>query len=311
MKPLVYIDGQEGTTGLQIHQRLASHPGVELISIDPEKRKDPAARQEMIHKADIVFLCLPDDAAREAVKLAEGSKARIIDASTAHRTAAGWDYGFPELSPEKRQDISQSSRVANPGCHATGFISIVYPLRSSGALSSGALLSCFSLTGYSGGGRKMIGQYEEENRPEALSSPGLYGLNQKHKHLPEIAHLCQLDTPPLFTPIVDDYYKGMAVTVPFHLSQLQGISSPEEVRQILARHYEGQTFVTVEDSVLEKGTLYANQFSGTNQLHLVVGGSGERFTITALFDNLGKGASSAAVQNMNLMLSLPETQGLI
>ena len=188
MKPVIFIDGREGTTGLQIYDRLTPRQDIELLLIDEEKRKDPAERKKCLNAADLVFLCLPDEAAREAVAMIDNPNTRVIDASTAHRTAAGWDYGFPELSPERRQDISQSSRVAHPGCHAPGFISIVYPLRSSGALSSGALLSCFSLTGYSGGGRKMIGQYEEENRPETLSSPGLYGLNQQHKHLPEIAH---------------------------------------------------------------------------------------------------------------------------
>ena len=234
MKPVIFIDGREGTTGLQIEERLAARQDIELIAIDEDKRKDPAERKKSLNEADLVFLCLPDDAAREAVSMVENPATRIIDASTAHRTAPGWDYGFPELSPRHREAIVHSQRVANPGCHATGFISIVYPLVGMGILPADTPLSCFSLTGYSGGGKKMIAQYEAAERAESLYSPGLYGLTQAHKHLPEMQKLCGLKKPPVFTPIVDDYYKGMAATVPLHRSQLTGEATLHQVWQALA-----------------------------------------------------------------------------
>ena len=209
MKPKVYIDGKDGTTGLQIYDRLAARDDIDLLLIDEAKRKDPGERKRLMAEADIVFLCLPDAAAVEAVALAEGSGARMIDASTAHRTAPGWVYGFPELRPGQREAIAGARHVANPGCHATGFISIVAPLVQAGLLSADADLCCFSLTGYSGGGKKMIAQYEAAEKAESLYSPGLYGLTQAHKHLPEMQKLCGLKKPPVFTPIVDDYYKGM------------------------------------------------------------------------------------------------------
>ena len=309
MKPKVYIDGKEGTTGLQIYGRLSERRDIELLLIDEEKRKDKEARKKLINTADLVFLCLPDAAAEEAVTLVENPGTRVIDASTAHRTAPGWAYGFPELSPAHREAIRQSKRVANPGCHATGFISVVYPLIAAGVLPKDSLLSCFSLTGYSGGGKKMIAQYEAPGREPLLSSPGIYGLSQSHKHLPEMRVVCGLDFPPLFSPIVDDYYKGMATTVPFHLSQLRGVSSMREVRGLYAAHYGTESgVVSVADDV--PGLLYGAALSGKDTLSILVAGNDERFTVTALFDNLGKGASGAAVQNMNLMLGFPETAGL-
>ena len=309
MKPKVYIDGKEGTTGLQIYDRLAQRSDIELLLIDDEKRKDPAERKKLMDASDIVFLCLPDAAAIEAVSLIENPATRVIDASTAHRTDPAWDYGFPELSAEHRAAIEKSKRVANPGCHATGFISVVYPLVTMGLLPKDAALSCFSLTGYSGGGKKMIAQYEAEDKGAELFAPCPYGMGQTHKHLPEMQKICGLETKPVFVPIVDDYYKGMATTVMFHMSQMQGVSTVAEVQQKLSGHYAGSTMVQVAEGT---GTakLYGNAKAGQDTLTLIVAGNDEQFTITALFDNLGKGASGAAVQNMNLMLGFEETAGL-
>ena len=309
MKPKVYIDGKDGTTGLQIYDRLSVRSDIDLLLIDEEKRKDPAERKKLMDAADIVFLCLPDAAAVEAVALVENPDTRIIDASTAHRTSPDWDYGFPELSAERRAAIRKSKRVANPGCHATGFISAVYPLVAMGLLPKDACLSAFSLTGYSGGGKKMIAQYEAADKEAALFAPCPYGMGQSHKHLPEMQKICGLDNKPVFTPIVDDYYKGMATTVPLHMSQLNGVSTLAEVRQKLADYYGGQTLVRVADTT-DTAKLYANAQAGKDTLVLYVAGNDEQFTVTALFDNLGKGASGAAVQNMNLMLGLDETTGL-
>ena len=312
-KPKVYIDGKDGTTGLQIYDRLAARSDIDLLLIDEDKRKDPAERKKLMAAADIVFLCLPDAAAIEAVALAEGTKARIIDASTAHRTAPGWVYGFPELKKGQREAIAKAQYVANPGCHATGFISIVAPLVQAGILPADADLCCFSLTGYSGGGKKMIAQYEGTDRAEVLNSPGIYGLGQNHKHLPEMQTICGLKKPPVFSPIVDDYYKGMATTVPLHLNQLTGVTTLHQVWRALADHYAGERLVHVARSGTGDlgGKLYGGVKAGDNDLTLVVEGNDAQFTITALFDNLGKGASGAAVQNMNLMLGLEETTGLL
>ena len=309
MKPKVYIDGKDGTTGLQIYDRLSVRSDIDLLLIDEEKRKDPAERKKLMDAADIVFLCLPDAAAVEAVALVENPSTRIIDASTAHRTSPDWDYGFPELSAERRAAIRKSKRVANPGCHATGFISAVYPLVAMGLLPKDACLSAFSLTGYSGGGKKMIAQYEAADKDAALFAPCPYGMGQTHKHLPEMQKVCGLTNKPVFTPIVDDYYKGMATTVPFHMSQMNGVSTLAEVRQKLADYYAGATLVHVADA-LDTAKLYANAQAGKDTLVLYVAGNDEQFTVTALFDNLGKGASGAAVQNMNLMLGFEETTGL-
>ena len=309
MKPKVYIDGKDGTTGLQIYDRLSVRSDIDLLLIDEEKRKDPAERKKLMDAADIVFLCLPDAAAVEAVALVENPNTRIIDASTAHRTSPDWDYGFPELSAERRAAIQKSKRVANPGCHATGFISVVYPLVAMGLLPKDECLSAFSLTGYSGGGKKMIAQYEAADKETALFAPCPYGMGQSHKHLPEMQKICGLDNKPVFTPIVDDYYKGMATTVPLHMSQLNGVSTLAEVRQKLADYYGGQTLVRVADTT-DTAKLYANAQAGKDTLVLYVAGNDEQFTVTALFDNLGKGASGAAVQNMDLMLGRDETTGV-
>ncbi|MEE0785360.1 MAG: N-acetyl-gamma-glutamyl-phosphate reductase [Oscillospiraceae bacterium] len=309
MKPIVYIDGKEGTTGLQIYDRIGARDDITLLLIDEDKRKDPVERQKLMNAADLVFLCLPDAAAREAVTLVTNPATRIIDASTAHRTSPGWDYGFAELSPRHRAAIQASRRVANPGCHASGFIAIVYPLVACGLLPPDALLSCHSITGYSGGGKKMIAQYEAPDRPAELDSPRQYGLSQTHKHLPEMQKLCGLAYAPIFNPIVADFYKGMAVSVPLHSAWVGGRSA-EEVRQALAAHYEGQALVHVAPEVVCDGMLASNPLAGTNEMELCVCGNAERMTVVARFDNLGKGASGAAVQNMNLMLGFAEKAGL-
>ena len=320
MKPVVYIDGKEGTTGLQIYDRLAGREDIELLLIDEEKRKDAAERKKCINSADLVFLCLPDAAAVEAVGMVENPHTRIIDASTAHRTAPGWVYGFPELGPGQREAIAAAGRVANPGCHATGFISVVYPLVALGLLSRDAALSCFSLTGYSGGGKKMIAQYESPERAENLSSPAIYGVTQNHKHLREMQAVCGLMKKPVFSPIVDDYYKGMATTVPLHMKQLRGVSTLHQVWRAYADYYgtyDGHRLVYAagdptdpEGGIEADSKFYGNAMAGRNDLAILVAGNDEAFTVTALFDNLGKGASGAAVQNMNIMLGFQETAGL-
>ena len=313
LKPKVYIDGKEGTTGLQIYDRLAARDDIDLLLIDEDKRKDTDERKKLLNAADIVFLCLPDAAAVEAVGLVENPDTRIIDASTAHRTAPGWVYGFPELKPGQRETIAASKRVANPGCHATGFISVTAPLVELGLLPKDADLSCFSLTGYSGGGKKMIAQYEAEDRDAALSAPCPYGLGQGHKHLPEMQKICGLAKAPVFVPIVDDYYKGMATTVALHRSQLRAVPSLHALWRAYADYYAGQAMGHADPDPAEApaAKLYANAMAGRNDLRIVVAGSDEAFTVTALFDNLGKGASGAAVQNMNILLGLPETTGLL
>ncbi len=310
MKTKVYIDGQSGTTGLQIYDRIGARDDLELLRIPEEKRHDTTERRKYLNAADIVFLCLPDDGAREAVSLIDNPDVRVIDASTAHRTADGWVYGFPELSDEQREAIRAGKRIANPGCHATGIISSAAPLVRMGILPKDYPLTAFSLTGYSGGGKKMIANYEKEDRPACLDAPGIYGLNLKHKHLPEMKKMIGLTEDPVFLPVVDDYYKGMAGTIELHNNLLNGKPSAEEIRDRLAEYYAGEHFVTVRPFEEKPGTLYANTLAGTNRLELVVCGNEESTTVTALFDNLGKGASGAAVQNMNIMLGLDEATGL-
>ena len=309
-KPIVYIDGKEGTTGLQIYDRLAQRQDIDLLLIDEDKRKDAAERKKCINAADIVFLCLPDAAAREAVALVENDRTRIIDASTAHRTAEGWAYGFAELSPEHRAAVAAGKRVANPGCHATGFISAVYPLVKYGLLPPDYPLTCFSLTGYSGGGKKMIAEYEVADKGAALYAPQLYGLNLEHKHLPEMQKVCSLLRAPVFCPIVDDYYKGMATSVTLHTALLPGHPTAAQLHDGLEDHYSGAALVSVAPLGYTEKRIAANTMAGSDRLQLIICGHEDQVLITALFDNLGKGASGAAVQNMNLMLGLEETTGL-
>lgn len=310
MKPNVYIDGKEGTTGLQIYDRLSGREDINLLLIDDDRRKDLTERKKYLNGADIVFLCLPDGAAVEAVGLIDNPNTRVIDASTAHRTAAGWVYGFPELLAGQRQRIKFAKRVANPGCHSTGFLSIVAPLVAMDILPKDYPVTCFSLTGYSGGGKKMIAEYEGDGKVEELYSPRIYGTNLKHKHLPEMQALSGLKYPPVFSPIVDDYYKGMATGIQLHNALLKGKPTAQDICELLGRYYEDQTMVRVAPWGSETGMLAANAFSGYDNLEISVTGTGEQTLIVSRFDNLGKGASGAAVQNMNLMLGLDETTGL-
>lgn len=303
-KPVIYIDGKEGTTGLQIYDRLAAREDIDLLLIDEDKRKDVEERKKCINAADIVFLCLPDAAAKEAVALIENLGTRVIDASTAHRTAEGWDYGFAELSAEHRAAIGRSKRVANPGCHASGFISAVYPLEKSGILSADFPLAAYSLTGYSGGGKKLIAEYEDENRDVRHESCRIYGTNLQHKHLPEMQKVCGLAQPPVFSPILGDYYKGMATTV-----LLPGFDAGK-IWECLSAHYHGQRLISVAPLGGDESVIYSDTLAGKDTLRLIVCGHAHQTTVTALFDNLGKGASGAAVQNMNIMLGIDETTGL-
>jgi N-acetyl-gamma-glutamyl-phosphate reductase len=311
MKPKIYIDGQSGTTGLQIYDRIEARDDLELILIDPDKRHDEDERRKFINAADIVFLCLPDAEAVHAVSLVDNDHVKIIDASTAHRTADGWTYGFPELKNGQRDEIVASHRIANPGCHATGFISTVAPLVQAGILPVDYPVSFFSLTGYSGGGKKMIAEYEADGRSELLSSPGIYGRTLKHKHIPEMVKYTGLSHAPVFLPVVDDYYKGMAGTLTLQNRLLNGAPSAQDIWQSYKKHYDGETFVIVADFEEKPGTIYANELAGSNQLKIYVSGDSENTAVTAIFDNLGKGASGAAVQNMNIALGLDETTGLV
>lgn len=310
MKTKVYIDGQSGTTGLQIYDRIGQREDLELLRIPEELRHDPDERKKYLNSADIVFLCLPDEGAREAVSFIDNPDVRVIDASTAHRTNPDWTYGYPELSKAQREAIRTSKRVANPGCHATGFISTTAPLVAMGVIPKDYPMSCYSLTGYSGGGKKMIAEYEAEGRSELLDAPGIYGLNLHHKHLPEMQTVTGLAYPPVFMPVVDDYYKGMATTIMLQNRLLPGQPSAEEICAKLADYYRDEHFVSVVPFGENDSKLYANKLAGTNRLEIVVCGHEEQTTVTALFDNLGKGASGAAVQNMNIMLGLPEETGL-
>lgn len=303
MKPNIYIDGQEGTTGLQIYERLGGRQDIHLLRIDPDKRKDISERKKLLNQADLVFLCLPDAAAVEAVGLIDNPAVKVIDASTAHRTNPDWAYGFSDLSPGHRQNIQRSHRVANPGCHATGFISSVAPLVQHGILSPDDFIPCYSLTGYSGGGKGMIADYEAETREKSLDAPAIYGLTLNHKHVPEMQAVCGLTTAPCFTPVVDDYYKGMATTV--------ALPAPaQKVHDALTAHYQNTKLVQVAPLGWSEAMIAANTLAGRDTLTLIVNGNEDRCIVTALFDNLGKGASGAAVQNMNLMLGFDETAGL-
>lgn len=310
-KPKIYIDGQAGTTGLQIIDRLTQRDDIELLRIDEDKRHDNAERARLLNEADLSFLCLPDAAAVEAVSLVTNPNARIIDASTAHRTNPAWAYGFPELSQAHRKAVQSAKRVANPGCHASGLISSVYPLVTMGILPKDYPLTCYSLTGYTGGGKKMIAEYEDPNRDPRLASERIYGTNLKHKHLPEMVSVCGLETAPVFSPVVGDFPQGMATTILLHNRLLPGKPTAQEIHARLAEYYREQYFVQVAPFGGEEPVIFANTLAGTNFLRLIVCGHAEQTTITALFDNLGKGASGAAVQNMNLMLGFDETTGLL
>lgn len=309
MKPLVFIDGREGTTGLQIYDRLAIRQDIALLLIEEEKRKDPIARSDLLNASDLVFLCLPDAAAREAVSMIQNPKTRVIDASTAHRTAPGWTYGFPELRSLRRQ-IPDALRIANPGCHATGFLSTVAPLVELKILPRDYPLACYSLTGYSGGGKSMIAEYEHSERSELLDAPNIYALGLQHKHLPEMQAIAGLSAPPVFSPILGDIYKGMATSVLLQNRLLSGTPSAKDIWEQLSAYYEDAALVSVAPFGGATPRLAANALSGSDRLEIIVSGHDDQTMLTALFDNLGKGASGAAVQNMNLMLGFDELAGL-
>ena len=300
----VFIDGSAGTTGLRINERLANRTDLELIKLPDALRKDENARKEALFAADIAFLCLPDAAAIEAVALAEGSNVKIIDTSTAHRTHDDWAYGFAELSKQHREAIRNSRRVANPGCHASGFIASVYPLVHSGILPADFPLTAYSLTGYSGGGKSLISEYEDPDRDPRHDSHRIYGTTLKHKHLPEMKKICGLAQAPVFSPILGDFYEGMATTI-----LLPGFDC-QKVFDCLNAHYEGEKLVTVAPLGGDEPLIYANTFDGKDSMRLTVSGHESQTMVTALFDNLGKGASGAAIQNMNILLGVDEATGL-
>lgn len=302
----VFIDGSAGTTGLRIHQRLAERKDLQVITLSDDLRKDPAARKEALNSADIAFLCLPDAAAVESASFVENDHTVLIDTSTAHRVDPLWTYGFPELKGQ-REKIARSKRIANPGCHASGVVALVAPLISEGLLNIDVSLSCFSLTGYSGGGKQMIAEYEAEGRDALLDAPRLYGLTQNHKHLKEIVALCSLKDAPAFCPIVAPFYSGMEVSVPIFAEDLS--CSKDELEKFFADYYQNG-LVHFAANADENGFLSAGAFSGRDDMQITVTGNDDRILLSARFDNLGKGASGAAIQNMNLILGVPEDTGL-
>lgn len=309
-KTRVFIDGSAGTTGLRIFDRLSLRNDVELITLDDEKRKDFNYRKEAIESADAAFLCLPDNAAREIADAVENKAVKILDTSTAHRTNAIWAYGFPELSAEYREKIVKSSRIAVPGCHASGFCSIVKPLIDYGIIAEDYPIAATSVTGYSGGGKKMIAEYESSERSAELDSPRQYGLSQQHKHLPEMIKVCGLKFEPCFSPIVADYYSGMTVTVPIAARLMKKRASVAELQELYSEHYSGKGGVVSVVPCGESGFLGANNLSGKDSMEITVCGNDERILIASRFDNLGKGASGAALQCFNIITGNDETAGL-
>lgn len=311
----VFVDGQEGTTGLRIHEYLAARSDIEVLKIDPDKRKDPAERSRLLNAADVAFLCLPDAASREAAFMVNNPNTCLIDASTAHRTAPGWAFGLPELARGQRGAIQASKRIANPGCHASAFILAVRPLVDAGLLPRDAAVTATSITGYSGGGKSMIAEYQQQPLPAHLQAPRPYGLALKHKHLPEMMAHTGLATPPVFMPIVSNFYKGLTVSVPLQLSQLAPGTTPEAVQAALAAHYAGERFIQVmplrDAATLEAGFFDVQACNDTNRVDLFVFASDTQVLVMSRLDNLGKGASGAAVQAMNVHLGVEETLGLV
>ena len=308
----VFIDGGHGTTGLRINEYLAKRGDIQILGIDAEERKNVEARLAKIREADVSILCLPDQAAREIAAAAPADSV-LIDTSSAHRTAEGWVYGMPELAPGQRDLIRNSTRIANPGCHASGFILLVRPLIDAGIIAPEQLLTCFCMTGYSGGGKSMIARYEAVGRDadDPLSSPGQYALGQSHKHLPEMVKMTGIKSAPCFSPVVGDFYSGMVMTVPVHAAQLGCKAGPEDVLGILRDRYAGEALVQVMEAAPEDGFMYSNPMSGSNGMQIYVTGNSERMLLMASYDNLGKGASGAAVQNLNIVLGAEETAGLL
>lgn len=313
-KTKVFIDGAEGTTGLRINERFEKRDDIEVIAIDPDLRKDPAERKRMINESDYTFLCLPDAAAREAVALCDDPDTVIIDASTAHRTDEGWTYGLPELSPEHFEKIATSKRIAVPGCYASGFIMMAYPLVKAGVLSSDYPFTIPAVSGYSGAGKKAIALYEAPDKAKDLFAPREYALSQMHKHLPEMKVITGLDREPVFMPVVDDYYCGMIVMLPIHTHLMAKKTGPEELRDLLAKHYKGQVFVRVKEFGAEaekNGFLPANDMAGVDYADIYVTGNDDRIVVSAVFDNLGKGASGAAIECLNISMGIDPATGLV
>ena len=302
----VFIDGSAGTTGLRIHERLADRSDIEIIKLPEELRKDAGARKDAINKSDIVFLCLPDAAAIESASLCENDKTVIIDTSTAHRTNPAWAYGFPEIDGGYEK-IKASKRIANPGCHASGFIALVNPLINAGVIDKKSALSCFSITGYSGGGKKMIEEYQSENRDILLSAPRQYGLTQSHKHLKEMVHMTHLETSPVFCPVVCDFYSGMQVTVSLFKDDIKADIC--DIEKIYAEYF-AKGLVNFEKDFHKDGFVSAASLSGRDDMIVSVFGNDERIILTSVYDNLGKGASGSAIQNMNIVLGVKEDTGL-
>ena len=303
----VFIDGSAGTTGLRIYDRLIKRDDISLINLPENLRKDDNARAEAINSADIVFLCLPDDAARQAVGFVKNDKTAVIDTSTAHRVDSAWIYGFPELTG-KREAITGSKRIANPGCHASGFIALVKPLVEADVLDQNSALTCFSVTGYSGGGKKMIAEYESEDRSFLLKAPRQYGLSQHHKHLKEMQIISGIEAAPAFCPVVADFYSGMEVTVTLFKKDIK--ANIANLKEIYKNYYTGK-LVHFEDTADESGFLSAAALSGRDDMQLCVFGNDDRIILTARYDNLGKGASGAAIQNMNILMGVSEETGLV
>jgi N-acetyl-gamma-glutamyl-phosphate reductase len=312
----IFVDGQEGTTGLKIRDYLANRSDIQLLEIETDRRKDMNRKKELLNEADIVFLCLPDVAAKGSAAMVSNSKTKIIDPSTAHRTDPNWVYGIPELSSEQRERVCNSKRVSVPGCHATGFIMALYPLVHEGIVPRNYPITCYSLTGYSGGGRKLISAYENADpaSKERLQGPRPYALGLMHKHIPEMQKHTGLDNPPIFMPVVDDFYQGMLVSIPLYRTMLKKQPGAKEIHVMLQDWYQGQKFVRVMPlfgaGALEDGFLSPLECNGTNRIEIFVFGNEEQILLTSRFDNLGKGASGAAVQNMNLMLGVKEDEGL-
>lgn len=304
----IFIDGKAGTTGLRIYERLESRKDIEILTLSEEKRKDSEARKERLNTADIVFLCLPDDAAREAVSLITNPDVVVIDTSTAHRTEPGWIYGFPEVSDNIASELPKAKRIAVPGCHASGFIALVKPLIDNGYLPKNSKLSCFSITGYSGGGKKMIAQYDAPDRNVLLDAPRQYGLSQNHKHLKEMKAVCGLEYAPVFCPIVSDFYSGMEVTVPVFASDLLK-GSVDEIKELYKNKYNSQ-IIYYGNADNGDGTASAATLSNKDSMIISAEGNDERLVLTALYDNLGKGASGAAIEILNLILGCDPTMGL-
>ncbi|MBQ9238194.1 MAG: N-acetyl-gamma-glutamyl-phosphate reductase [Treponema sp.] len=311
----IFIDGKDGTTGLKIYERFKNRADLVLLQCDDAERKNPAARRTLINESDVTFLCLPDDAAQESVALCTNERTRIIDASTAHRTTAGWVYGFPELSPQFRKAIAAAKRVAVPGCYASGFNALCYPLVQGGIIPRDYPVVCQAVSGYSGGGKKAIAQYETPNRPTELDTPRLYALSQQHKHVPEMQKISGLQFAPAFMPYICNYFSGMTVTVALHTRLLATQMTAYNVWEFLSLHYSDARFVRVVGfmgtDILTEPFIPANSLAGTNMMRIFVSGNDERVILTAQFDNLGKGASGAAVQCLNILLGLDESTGLV